>query len=303
MTDWIAICVSIVALIVSLKAYQSGLPRLRLEATGPAIIVDALEESGGPLAIGITVTLTNDGGTAVNIDRAYLQGENIYGAIKEGPRTFPMRIEGRGGSLRWQFDANDLKNQLRDKIRSELRDPSAPLFVRATVEYGSKVKRSNTLQINAPGDARPRPPTRPQRLRRFVRSWTRPKPFIAGWHRVSLEDLEARIVPLEIVNPDRGTSRPCQLVVMVQHADGTSELWKSFRPIDVPRIRGRRSTELAVSYVDDSDASASDQFWWALRNQAGVTGQMVAAKRISEVPGLIAHLKSRPLQQENGDKK
>lgn len=148
-TDWIALVLSLIAIVISGIAYTSGLPRLKITASRPAMIVGA-GPGWGPFPVGITVTLTNDGGAAAQIDGVYMVADGCVAKRMAGPKKFPMPLEARGGSARWQFDYNDLRAQLGEKIRRDLRDPQAPLLS-ATVQYGSKLKQSKPVQVNLPG--------------------------------------------------------------------------------------------------------------------------------------------------------
>ena len=62
-------------------------------------------------------------------------------------------------------------------------------------------------------------------------------------------------VTLFIDNSDRGVLPASELVLTVQHADGGREIVKGVEPVSVPRIRGRRSKVVEVTFVDDSGAA------------------------------------------------
>jgi hypothetical protein len=287
--DWIAIAISLVALGVSALAYWSGLPRLKLTATDPAIIVNA-PESWGDFPVAIGVTLTNDGGAPAQINRVLLGADGVYGKVLAG-RTDKFQIEARGGTVQWQYDVHDLRAQLGEKIKEGLRNPDEHLFVQATAQYGRKITRSKAVRINVPGDASARPPSRKERLKRYVRSWTRPQVTFGPAHRITRDDVNGRVARLEISNLGRARSKPHQLVVVVHHADLSREIVETVPPLHVPSIRGGRAIEVFPSYVDDSNAAAGDSFWWALRDSRGRGGgTSIGATTLSDRPKLEAAL-------------
>jgi hypothetical protein len=287
--DWIAIGISLVALGISVLAYWSGLPRLKVTASGPAMIVGA-DESWGDFPVGVTVTLTNDGGAPAQISRVLLGAEGVYGKMMVGPAK-RFQLDARGGTAQWQYDYNDLRAQLGVKIKEGLWSSDEHLFVQASVRYGRKTKRSNSIRVNVPGDASARPPSRRERVERCVRSWTHPGVTFAPAHRIVREDVEARVARLEIMNVGRGRSKPRQLVAIHERADGTRELLDTMPPLHVPPIRGGRSVEVTPTFVDDSDAAPGDLFWWTLRDQRGRgNGGGIGATTMSRAPGLLATL-------------
>jgi hypothetical protein len=278
---WIAIAISLVALGVSALAYWSGLPRLKLTATGPAIIVNAPESWGNP-PVAIGVTLTNDGGAPAQINRVLLGADGIYATVLAGP-TNKFQIDARGGTAHWQYDYNSLRAQLGDRIKEGLRNADEHLFVQATVQYGRYTKRSKPVRVNVPGDASARPPSRKVRLERYVRSWTRPQVNFSPAIRVTREDLNARVARLEISNLGRAKTKPRQLVVVVRHADGSREMVETIPPLHIPPIRGGRTIEVFPSFVDDSHATAGDSYWWSLRDDRGRGGGMsIGATTVSK---------------------
>jgi hypothetical protein len=287
--DWIAIAISLVALGVSALAYWSGLPRLKLTATDPAIIVNAPESWGNP-AVAIGVTLTNDGGAPAQINRVFLGADGVYGKVLAGP-TNEFQIDARGGIAHWQYDYHDLRTQLGDKIKEGLRNADEHLFVQATVQCGRRTKRSKPVRVNVPGDASARPSSRRERLKRYAHSWTRPQVTFAPAHRVTRDDVNARVARLEISNLGRARSRPRELVVVVHHVDDSREIVDTIPALHVPSIRGGRTIEVTPSFVDDANAAPGDSFWWSQRDRRGRGGGVsIGATKVSEMQRLQALL-------------
>lgn len=298
MADWIAIVLSVLALGISIAAYWSGLPRLKLTASGPAMLVGA-PESWGAFPVAITVTLTNDGGAPAQINSVMLGADGVYGKALAGS-TNGFQIEARGGTATWHYDYHDLRAQLGGKIKEGLRNEDEHLFVQATAQYGRRIKRSNPVRVNVPGDASARPPTRKERLRRYVRSWTQPQVTFATSRSISRDDVDARVTRLEIVNRGRARSKPRQLVVVRQDADDRREIVKSIPPLYVPPIRGGRAIEVSPSFVDDSSAAAGESFWWSLRDHRGRAGSTsIGAMRLSDRPRLEAILDAQVAKRNN----
>jgi hypothetical protein len=262
---------------------------LKLTASDPALIVNA-PESWGDFPVAISVTLTNDGGAPAQINSVLLGADGAYGKALAGP-TNKFQIEARGGTAHWQYDCHNLRVQLGEKIKEGLQNADEHLFVQATVQYGRKIKRSNPVRVNVPGDASARPPSWKERLKRYVRSWTRPQVTFAPGHRITRDDVNARVVRLEISNLGRARSKPGQLVAVVQHADSSREIVDAVPPLYVPPIRGGRATEVFPSFADDSNAAAGDSFWWSLRDNRGRGGgASIGATPLSDRPMLEAAL-------------
>jgi hypothetical protein len=133
-------------------------------------------------------------------------------------------------------------------------------------------------KVGAPGDASARPPSRRERLKRYAHSWTRPQVTFAPAHRVTRDDVNARVARLEISNLGRARSRPRQLVVV-----------DTIPALHVPSIRGGRTIEVTPSFVDDANAAPGDSFWWSLRDHRGRGGGVsIGATKVSEMPRLQA---------------
>jgi hypothetical protein len=283
--EWFAFGVSLVSLAVSVAAYRSGIPRLKVSASGPAMLVGDVEP--GP-RFGIIVTVVNDGGKAARITSVQLVAAGVVGRPIRGPRH-PVVLEAAGDQQTWIFDAQDLSRQLGEQVRTQFRDPTEPLLMRATVRTGSKTIQSGTVQVNPPGVATARQ-TRRQRWKRRYQSWFRPSAFILACFPTA-EELDLRTHRVMINNTGRGVLPASELVLTVWHADGGRELVQDYEPVGVPRIFGGRSKFVEVSLVDDSRATPGDTYYWVLRLRDFLHwGQPATTFTISQVPDLKARL-------------
>ncbi|OBJ16209.1 hypothetical protein [Mycobacterium colombiense] len=259
MVEWLAFVVSLLALGVSAAAYRSGIPRLTVKAKGPVMLVDA-ERSD--LETAIIVTVVNDGGQIAYINRVSLHGGGLVGKLSRGEQQ-RIEIGPRGDKRTWIFDYNDLRDQLAEQARTEFRDPKAPVLIQATVETGTKVMRTNAIQVNPPGVAEAHQ-TKKDRWRRRYQSWRRPYPMILGG--IALRDESAPDLPhVMISNSDRGVIRRGKLVLVVEHEDGSRARVASVAPVRTPSVWGRRSRSVEVPFLDESMVTAGETYSWVFQ--------------------------------------
>ena len=288
MADWFADGVSLLALGVSGATYLTGRPRLKVTAGPPTMLVGIAPDRHGP-RIGTIVTVVNDGGKAVLINTVHLGANGVVGKLISAPQPNVV-LEAGGDRRSWIFDSRDLHQQLAEQVRTQLRDPNAPLRMRATVHTGSKTKQSGIIQVNPPGGTTPRPLARRELWQQRYRSWFRPTAFILTFAPTA-EELGLRTHRVMVNNTGRGVLPASELVLTVSHSDASRGLVQGYQPVSLPRISGRQSKVVEVSLVDDSQASPGDTYHWVLRLRGFLHwGQPAVACLISQIPELRARL-------------
>jgi hypothetical protein len=74
------------------------------------------------------------------------------------------------------------------------------------------------------------------------------------------------------------------------------------REVNVPRIWGRRSKVVEVTFVDDSRAAEEDTHHWVLRMRNFLHwGQPAAAFTVSQVPDLESELAAEWREEDHAD--
>jgi hypothetical protein len=268
MVDWWARVFGLVGIAISLATYWHGRPHLKI--TTKSSIVFNLPGQGESHSC-IIVTIANNGGADVRVSSVSLIGGRLVGRLMRSP-TMPVDIKARGGRASWCFDYWDLQAKLSDLVAKELADNTTPVPVRATIRIGSRVRspRRAVEYVNPPGViSYKRRVTIAERARGWRRSWSRPVPALDGISMLTPDSFDARLQILNVSNGYRRTAAPTELVLTVKHADEKREVVAGYKPVPVPRIRGRRSAEIQVSFVDDSNAAPGDTFEWVLRTRRG----------------------------------
>lgn len=279
----IGIAIAFAGFVLNYVKYRHDRPRLRTTAQIASVLSENRE-----LWPSVVVSITNDGGADVRINRVSLGGGQLVGHLLQGP-TMPFDLKARGGRSVWVFDYADMRDQLSELIRTQMhRD--APVRVQTSVRIGSQVLTPGqaAVYINPPGDHTYIPPPRSwrRRYRDWRREWSRPIPTLDPVVKYTVEDLEARQSLLTISNRLRRAAAPSELVLTVKHADDTREPVVGHPPIAVPRVPGRGHVEVAVPFVDDANTLPGVEFEWALRTQDGFGGQTASATVLSDVSSL-----------------
>lgn len=287
----IGIAVSIAGLAIGYAQYRHSRPRLRITAQNSIVL--GLGEDRRQMRSCVVVTVANDGGVDVRINSVDLSGPGgLNGDLVSGP-DLPIDLSAHGGSSTWLFDYHALRKQLGERIRTEMSE-GAPARVQAVVRTGSKVlaPAAAAVYVNPPGVSTHHPEKVSVR-RRFSgwrRTWSRPVPRLGPNTLVSPTSFGERQSILTVSNGYRRTAEPCALVLTVKHADGTRAPIPGRPAIDVPRIRGRQSVEVAVPFVDGSAAEPGDEFDWILKTHAGFGTQPAGATLLADVQQLKGRL-------------
>jgi hypothetical protein len=293
MADWwarafglIGIAISLATFVLKLAEYRRDRPRL----TTTTVVAIALDLNSRSCAI---VTIANDGGADVLIDSVQLYGGRLVGTLLRGPEKMPHELKAHGGRAQWYFDYVDLRQQLSELVSRAMTDGSTPVAVRTVIRRGSRsfTPRNGTVYVNPPGQYSPiRRKTRRERIRAWRRAWSRPVPTLDAYFKFTPEDFAARQYFLMVSNSNRRAAETSELVLMVTHADGTRQPAPGHPPIRVPRIRGRRSVEVPVPFVDGSNAGPGDELDWMLRTHNGFGIQPVRATLLADMPQLAPRM-------------
>ncbi len=273
MVEWLAIGLSLIAIIISVVAYRSSLPRLKVSANGPVMLV------GPPTLRGaVQVRVDNNGGASALVRRVSLRSvdSNVFASPD---RTLPnpelpFAVDAHGGVAVWNFDYRQLQRDADVTFRE------TPLAVRAEIEVGSKrYRQRGRVWVNVPGDSR-LIESRWARVRRRCRRWIDepvgfPIPQTIG---------DDGRVALTIRKHGRGQVRPFAFTLVKELPDGRHERVRDVEQVPVPRIWPWQ-TEVIVSapIVDDAGEPVGVQFWWTVTNRSGA-GNGFSALRTSELP-------------------
>jgi hypothetical protein len=278
----IGIVISLGGLAISAANYWHGRPRLK--TTAQTSMVHGFGDQQDEWRPCVVVTITNDGGAEVLITNVQLQGRRLNGRLLKGPGA-SYELKARGGSASWYFDHADLRQQLSESVTKELADNTQPVEVRPVIRIGRRVRspRGAVIYVNPPGVIGDKRRTSWRgRIDVWRREWSRPVPTLDPISMLTAEDFDARQSILVVSNRYRRTAAPSELVLTVKHADERREPLAGQPPMPVPRIRGRRSVNVRVPFIDDSNGAPDDQFEWFLRTREGFGGQPVAAALLSQ---------------------
>jgi hypothetical protein len=300
--DWWARAFGLIAIAISLSTYWHGRPHLKL-TVGTGLVFGLPTE--GEMCACVTVTIANNGGAEVRVSDVNLIGSGLLvGKLIRGPKM-PVEVKARGGRANWFFDYADMAQQLSDRAAMSLADGIEPVAVRASYRIGARVRspRSAVAYINPPHATSSRHRTTLRhRAIGWCRSWSRPVPTLDAFALLKRDRFGARIQTLNVSNRFRRAAPSSELVLVVKHPDGKREVVAHYKSVPVPRIRGKRSIEVDVSFVDDSKATAGDAFQWVLKTRDGYGGQAVSANLLSEIPMLTVQMEEvKKREADRGD--
>lgn len=199
--EWLAIGLSSIAIIISVVAYRSSLPRLKVSADGSVMLLGLPTLRGA-----VQVRVDNNGGASALVRRVSLRSvdSNVFASPD---RTLPnpelpFAVDAHGGVAVWNFDHRQLQRDVDVTFREK------PLAVRAEIEVGSKrYRQRGRVWVNVPGRCgtsqciRDSESTRPSRSN--ARKRPRPQRLQSGWRTC---DSEATCAPK---NTDNRTTVCC----------------------------------------------------------------------------------------------
>ncbi|KSU60854.1 hypothetical protein AS181_03770 [Gordonia sp. SGD-V-85] len=276
--EWLSLVVSLIAAAISVVAYRSTLPRLKVTAKGPVILV------GQPTLRGaVQVRVDNNGGGSALVRSVVLRSvdsHQVAGPDNDLPNPArPYTLEPRGGTALWNFDTQRLAHEAAGDVRD------TPLVVRAEVEIGTKKYRSGRVTLNLPGETRSHLDRR-TRFKWWVESWISPRVSVQGAAYSEPPALDAEFVEYRVETSGRGVTRRHKLTLVVEHAGNRRERVKGVDQIDLPRLRPRkRKSSVTLPVVDDSAREPGDEYWWIITRRDGVgTGHGIGAVTRSELP-------------------
>lgn len=258
--EWLAFAVSLVALGISVIAYRSGLPRLKISTEEVTLL------GNGAARNVVEVRVDNNGGAAAQLKsveiRALGTRQVAQPELELGGATFPLTLPARGGSEVWSFSEQSLSQA----CSAELRDGPHP--VRVDVIVGSK-RRSRRGRITFPG-AHLASESRRGRVKRIYRQWTDGQFYLFPEHRVDGRGVEPGHIEIVYKKPRFGIVRAFTLTLVGIDENGARRRRHDFDQVKVGTTWPWQAEKaVVIPVIDASRTVTGESLYWAPDKRSG----------------------------------